>query len=97
MISTEYSFEVKPRFIKKLDDFSKNIQKRIKDKLEKFQQKVNTYGIDPREHNNTKFIATDNMWRLRVGGYLVFFDIYDKTLSILYVEHRKKPTNREID
>ena len=90
MTSDEYFFEVKPRFIEKLDDFPKNIQKRIKDKLEEFQQKTNTYGIDPREHNNTKYIATDKVWRLRVGDYRVFFDIYDKTVSILFVEHRKK-------
>ncbi|MFW6142529.1 MAG: type II toxin-antitoxin system RelE family toxin [Candidatus Saliniplasma sp.] len=90
MTSDDYSFEVKPRFIEKLDDFPKDIQKRIKDKLKEFQQKTNTYGIDPREHNNTKYIATDKVWRLRVGDYRVFFDIYDKTVSILYVEHRKK-------
>ena len=110
MSSSDYNFEVKPRFIVKLDEFPKDVlefsdkipnidgkpcfpvdvQDRIKDKLEEFKQKVNTYGIDPREHNNTKYIAKDKVWRLRVGDYRVFFDIYDRTISILFVEHRKK-------
>ncbi len=90
MTSSEYYFEVKPSFIEKLDDFPSEVQNRIKDKLKEFQRKVNTYGIDPREHNNTKYIAKDRVWRLRVGDYRVFFDIYDKTVSILFVEHRKK-------
>ncbi len=90
MSSSDYNFEVKPRFIEKLDEFPSKTQQRIKDKLKEFKQKVNTYGIDPREHNNTKYIAKDKVWRLRVGDYRVFFDIYDKTVSILFVEHRKK-------
>ncbi len=86
----ENSFGVKPRFIEKLEEFSPKTQRRIKDKLEGFKQKVNTYGIDPREHDNTKYIAKDKVWRLSVGDYRVFFDIYDKTVSILFVEHREK-------
>ena len=89
-MTSEYYFEVKPRFIEKLKEFPKDVQTRIKDKLDEFKRKVNTYGIDPREHNNTKFIAKDRVWRLRVRDYRVFFDIYDKTVSILFVEHRKK-------
>jgi len=90
MSSSDYKFEVKPRFMEKLEKFSPKTQKRIKDKLKEFKQKVNKYGIDPREHNNTKYIAKEKVWRLRVRDHRVFFDIYDKTISILFVEHRKK-------
>ncbi len=90
MTSSEYYFEVKQEFIKKLEEFPPEVQERIRTKLEEFRRQANTYGIDPRQHNNTKFIASDRVWRLRVGDYRIFFDIFDKTVSILYVEHRKK-------
>jgi len=90
MTSSEYYFEVKQKFIEKLEEFSLEVQERIRTRLEEFRRQVNTYGIDPRQHNNTKFIAGDRVWRLRVGEYRIFFDIFDNTVSFLYVEHRKK-------
>ncbi len=90
MTYSEYSFEVKEKFIDRLEDLPLEIQERIKGKLKEFRMQVKTYGIDPRQHNNTKYIANERVWRLRIGDHRVFFDLYDKTISILTVEHRKK-------
>ncbi len=90
MTYSEYYFEVKQKFIDRLEDFPPEIQERIKGKLAEFRMQVNTYGIDPRQHNNTKYIANERVWRLRIGDYRVFFDLFDNTISILTVEHRKK-------
>lgn len=90
MTSSEYYFEAKQKFTDKLEGFPPEIQERIKSKLAEFKRQVNTYGIDPRQHNNTKYIASDRVWRLRIGDYRVFFDIFNNTISILSVEHRKK-------
>lgn len=89
MTSSKFYFDVKKEFTDKLDEYPLDVQKRIKKKIDEFRRQVNTYGIDPRQHNNTKYIASDRVWRLRVGDYRVFFDIFDNVVIILFVEHRK--------
>jgi len=87
---TFYEIEVKEKFIERLSDLSPEIQKRVKSKLAEFQSQINDYGIDPREHNNTKFIATGRVWRLRIGDYRAFFDIEDNLISFLTILHRSQ-------
>lgn len=89
MTCSEYRFEVKERFIERLSALAPVVQERVKLKLAEFRMQVNKYGIDPRRHNNTKYIAVDRIWRLRIGDYRAFFDIEGDLISFLTIFHRR--------
>ena len=94
MTLSEYRFEVKDLFIDRLSALPPHVQERIKQKLAEFRSQINKYGIDPRRHNNTKYIAMDRVWRLRIGDYRVFFDIEDYLISFLTIFHRRDAYKR---
>lgn len=83
-----FDITVTQRFEERLNSLPDDTQQRIIDKLHEFQQQLNDYGIDPRQHNNTKFIADMHTWRLRIGQYRAFFDIGDQELRFTTVLHR---------
>ena len=94
MTCSEYRFEVKGRFFERLSALPPDVQERVKLKLREFRMQVNKYGIDPRSHNNTKYIAVDRVWRLRIGDYRAFFDIEGDLISFLTIFNRKDAYKR---
>ncbi len=87
--NTGYRFVLKPQFQKDFSNLPKEIQERVKEKLAGFKKQLNDYNLDPRTHNNTKFISDGNTWRLRIGDYRAFFDISEKVLFFRTIIHRK--------
>ena len=77
------------RFDKRLFELEKDVQERVISKLKEFKKQVNDYGIDPKHHNYTKFIAVDSTWRLRIGDYRAFFDILEDEIKFTTVLLRK--------
>jgi mRNA-degrading endonuclease RelE of RelBE toxin-antitoxin system len=73
------------RFDERLQELEEETQKRIIDKLKEFQKQVNEYGVDPKHHNSTKFIADSSTWRLRIGDYRAFFDILEEEIKFTTV------------
>jgi len=83
-----YDVTYTPRFEERLDELSGETRQRIIDKLHEFRKQINDYGIDPRQHNSTKFIAEMHTWRLRIGQYRAFFDIGSDQITFTTVLHR---------
>jgi len=94
MTSCKYRFEVKERFIERLSALPPDVQDRVKLKLAEFRQQINEYGMDPRRHRNTKYVAMDRVWRLRIGDYRAFFDIEGDLISFLAIYHRRNAYKR---
>lgn len=85
-----YNFSYTQKFSERLEELEKDLEKRILKKLKEFRKQVNDYGIDPRQHNNTKFISDKRTWRLRIGKYRAFFDISEDEIKFTTVLHRDK-------
>lgn len=85
---SSYEFLYADKFSQRLEQLEAEVRERILKKLAEFKRQVNDYGIDPRQHNSTKFIATDRTWRLRIGSYRAFFDILDGTIKFTTVLSR---------
>lgn len=90
MKSSKYKLILKPQFQKDLSNLPTNTREKIKEKLVEFKLKLNDYDLDPRQHNETKFITQEKIWRLRIGNYRAFFDISGHTLYFRTIMHRKK-------
>jgi mRNA interferase RelE/StbE len=78
------------RFDERLKEISNEDKNRIISKLKEFQKKIKDYGIDPKHHNSTKFIAEKSTWRLRIGDYRAFFDILEEEIKFTTVLPRDK-------
>lgn len=81
----KYKVVLKPTAVKDLKKLPKSIQKRIKDKL-------NFYFTQPEPINYAvKLIGSSKtgQYRFRAGDYRVVFDLKDKNIVILYIEHRR--------
>lgn len=87
---SSFDFLYTDKFSERLEELDKSTKERVLDKLKEFKKQVNSYDIDPRQHNNTKFIDTDRTWRLRIGKYRAFFDITDGKIKFTTVLHRDK-------
>lgn len=85
---TSYSFLYTDKFAERLGGLEKATRERIRKKIAEFRRQVNSYGVDPRQHNNTKFISTERTWRLRIEKYRAFFDISDGIIKFTTVLHR---------
>lgn len=83
-----YDFLYTDKFSERLEELDKSLKDKVIKKLAEFKKQVNEYGIDPRQHNNIKFIATDRTWRLRIGKYRAFFDIMDGKIKFTTILHR---------
>lgn len=79
-----------PKFDERLKDLPVKTQKRILRKLQEFEEQVNNYGIDPRQHGNTKYITQKRVWRLRIGDYRAFFDVLGNEIKFLTILSRDK-------
>ncbi len=85
-----FRFTRTERFDKRLNELDPVLRKRILRKLQEFQVQVNDYGIDPRFHNNVKFITEKRTWRLRIGKYRAFFDIIGNEIKFTTILHRDR-------
>lgn len=78
------------RFDQRLSELEEETKERIISKLKEFQKQIRDYGLDPKQHNSTKFIAEKSTWRLRIGDYRAFFDIQEDELKFTTVLPRDK-------
>ncbi|QGA80746.1 type II toxin-antitoxin system RelE family toxin [Candidatus Nanohalobium constans] len=78
------------RFDERLTELEKQTQDRIISKLKEFQKQIKDYGLDPKQHNSTKFIAEKSTWRLKIGDYRAFFDILENEIKFTTVLPRDK-------
>jgi mRNA interferase RelE/StbE len=72
--------------IRKLPD---QVRKRLKLKLEWFIEQP-----DPLKFAEPLTKPTDAQYRFRVGSYRVLFDIEDRNVVVLYVQHRRNVYRR---
>lgn len=63
------------KFDDRLEELETEDRERVVRKLKEFRKQLADYGVDPKHHNSTKFIAEKSAWRLRIGDYRAFFDI----------------------
>lgn len=88
-----YSVTRTQRFDERLSDLEDEEKQRIIEKLKEFQKQINDYGLDPKHHNSTKFIAEKSTWRLRIGDYRAFFDILEDEIKFTTVLPRDQAYN----
>jgi mRNA interferase RelE/StbE len=85
----KYKLLYKKPAVKSIDKLPPHIKKRIKAKLEWFVTQEDP--LDFAEHL-TK--PADAQYRYRVGVYRVLFDLEDKDIVVLYVQHRSEVYKR---
>jgi mRNA-degrading endonuclease RelE of RelBE toxin-antitoxin system len=78
------------RFDDRLGELEREAMERVIGKLKEFQRQVREYGLDPKHHNSTKFIAEKSTWRLRIGSYRAFFDILENEIKFTTILPRDK-------
>jgi len=78
------------RFDERLQELEQETQNRVVRKLKEFQKQLTDYGLDPKHHNSTKFIADKSTWRLRIGDYRAFFDILEDEIKFTTVLPREQ-------
>lgn len=76
-----FNIEWKENAIRELNKLEPIIARRIFSKIEKL--KINPYVEDIRR------LKGENYFRFRVGDYRIIFEIYNDTIIILKVGHRK--------
>jgi mRNA-degrading endonuclease RelE of RelBE toxin-antitoxin system len=81
----KYNLTRTQKFDERLHELESETQERIVSKLKEFQKQLNDYGLDPKHHNSTKFIAEKSTWRLRIGDYRAFFDILEDEIKFTTV------------
>ena len=78
----KYDIEFKPKAIKDLSKLSKDVQKRIINKIEIMQDNL--------QGNIKKLTNFTPEYRLRVGDYRVLFEIEKQTIIIYRIKHRSQ-------
>ena len=84
-----YSVSYKKPAVRDIQKLNPQIQKRIKLKLEFFYEQTN-----PLEFATPLTKPADAQYRFRIGNYRVLFDVEDKTIVILRVQHRSEVYRR---
>ncbi len=74
---------------KDIAKLSGQVQKRLKQKLEWFIEQA-----DPLQFTEPLTRPADAQYRFRVGDYRVLFDVEDKALIILHIQHRREVYRR---
>jgi mRNA interferase RelE/StbE len=81
----KYQVVFKPTALKDLKKLPKTLQRRIKEKLEFYLAQAEPLDCAVQLVGNKK----SGEYRFRVGDYRIVFDKKEKTLIILYIEHRR--------
>jgi mRNA interferase RelE/StbE len=84
-----YKLLYKKPAVKAIEKLPEQVRKRLKLKLEWFASQT-----DPREFSKPLTKPADAQYRFRVGSYRILFDIEDKNIIILYVQHRRNVYRR---
>jgi mRNA interferase RelE/StbE len=79
-----YQLLYKKPAAKAIQRLPKQIQKRLKQKLEWFAAQA-----DPLQFAEPLTKPADAQYRFRVGSYRILFDIEEKNIVILFVQHRR--------
>lgn len=84
MASARYRIEFKPSADCQLRRLPGEVQKRV-------VRAVELLAVNPRPKGITKLQGDDDLWRIRVGGYRIVYEIHDQRLVVLVlrVTHRK--------
>ena len=80
-----YSVEFTPLAARQIRKMSRDVQKRIIDRIEELQE-------DPRPHGVKKLTDLEALYRVGVGDYRIIYQIRDKALVVLIVKvgHRRE-------
>lgn len=81
----KYKLLYKKPAAKEIQKLPKQIQKRLKAKLEWFIGQAN-----PLEFASALTKPADAQYRFRVGTYRILFDVDDDAIIILHIQHRKE-------
>lgn len=79
-----YQLRYKQPAAKEIQKLPKQVQKRLKLKLEWLISQTN-----PLQFSEPLTKPADAQYRFRVGTYRVLFDVKDHTIVILHVQHRR--------
>lgn len=85
----KYKLLYKKPAAKEIQKLPKQIQKRLKIKLEWFVSKNN-----PLQFATALTKPADAQYRFRVGAYRVLFDVEEENIVILHVQHRREVYKR---
>ena len=80
-----YQLVYKKPAVKAIRKLTPAVQKRLKNKLEFFIAQNNPLNF---AEPLTK--PADAQYRFRIGSYRVLFDVEDKNIVVLYVQHRRE-------
>lgn len=82
---SRYNLLYKKQAVKDIQKLPKQVQKRLKTKLEWFIAQDN-----PISFSTALTKPADAQYRYRVGSYRVLFDIENDNLVVLHVQHRRE-------
>jgi mRNA interferase RelE/StbE len=82
----KYRVVFKPTAVKDLRKLPKTLQRRIKNKLEFYLSQPEPLDYAVELIGNKK----SGEYRFRVGDYRIVFDKNGRTLTVLYIEHRRE-------
>lgn len=82
----KYRAVFKPTAVKDLRKLPKPVQRRLKNKLEFYLSQAEPLDYAVQLMGNKK----SGEYRFRVGDYRIVFDKKGRTLTVLYVEHRRE-------
>lgn len=80
-----YRLLYKKPAVKAIQKLTPQLQKRLKLKLEFFIAQTN-----PLDFAEPLTKPADAQYRFRVGSYRALFDVEDKNIVVLYVQHRRE-------
>jgi mRNA interferase RelE/StbE len=81
---SKYRLVYKKPAVRAIQKLPKQVQKRLKNKLEWFVEQDN-----PLQFSSALTKPADAQYRFRVGSYRVLFDIDKDTIIVLLVQHRR--------
>jgi mRNA interferase RelE/StbE len=81
---SKYRLVYKKPAVRAIQKLPKQVQKRLKNKLEWFVEQDN-----PLQFSSALTKPVDAQYRFRVGSYRVLFDIDKDTIIVLLVQHRR--------
>ncbi|MFQ5488631.1 MAG: type II toxin-antitoxin system RelE/ParE family toxin [Gammaproteobacteria bacterium] len=78
-----YRLEVSPAADRDLEKLERRIQRH---NFERLRTAIRRLADDPRPHGVRKIKGAEKAYRIRVGGYRVVYEIYDKESMVLLIQ-----------
>ena len=80
-----YNVIIMPQAQKDLDRFSGK-------PLSRFEEAILELYDEPRPHNSKKLSGSGSLWRIRIGDYIILYEINDpqKMVKVFRIAHRRE-------